>query len=174
MANPFAGGNNYSMYKGKREPDDLEKSNRASRVDFSDEKIGPKFKADKAKAKPKAKATYKKLKDTSGDYFTPTESGEMGSAMGEVGADMGMVNKANRDIDYSGMSRMASDEDAAKVDLKSSGKADYVDPHEQARRSMGFKKGGAVKKMAKGGKVSSASSRGDGCAQRGKTRGRMV
>lgn len=30
------------------------------------------------------------------------------------------------------------------------------------------------KKMAKGGKVSSASSRADGIAQRGKTRGRMV
>ena len=29
-------------------------------------------------------------------------------------------------------------------------------------------------KMAKGGSVSSASKRGDGCAQRGKTRGRMV
>ena len=29
-------------------------------------------------------------------------------------------------------------------------------------------------KKAKGGKVSSASSRGDGCAQRGKTKGRMV
>jgi hypothetical protein len=35
----------------------------------------------------------------------------------------------------------------------------------------GMKKGGAVKKMAKGG---SASSRGDGCAQRGKTRGKFV
>lgn len=37
-----------------------------------------------------------------------------------------------------------------------------------------FKKGGKVKKMAKGGKVSSASKRGDGCAQRGKTKGRFV
>lgn len=42
-----------------------------------------------------------------------------------------------------------------------------------------FKKGGAVKKKptkkyAKGGSVSSASKRGDGCAQRGKTKGRMV
>jgi hypothetical protein len=38
-----------------------------------------------------------------------------------------------------------------------------------------LKKGGcAMKKMAKGGSVSSASKRGDGCAQRGKTRGRMV
>jgi hypothetical protein len=35
------------------------------------------------------------------------------------------------------------------------------------------KKGGAIK-MSSGGKVSSASSRGDGIAQRGKTRGRMV
>jgi len=34
-----------------------------------------------------------------------------------------------------------------------------------------FKKGGKVKKMAKGG---SASSRGDGCAMRGKTRGKLV
>jgi len=36
-----------------------------------------------------------------------------------------------------------------------------------------MKKGGAVKKMASGGKVSSASNRGDGIAQRGKTKGRM-
>jgi hypothetical protein len=39
-----------------------------------------------------------------------------------------------------------------------------------------MKKGGKVKKMAAGGsvKASSASRRGDGCAQRGKTKGRMV
>ena len=41
----------------------------------------------------------------------------------------------------------------------------------------GMAKGGAVKKMAKGGavsKASSASKRADGCAQRGKTKGRFV
>jgi len=38
----------------------------------------------------------------------------------------------------------------------------------------GFKKGGAVKKMAKGGSTTSASKRADGCAQRGKTKGRFV
>jgi hypothetical protein len=43
----------------------------------------------------------------------------------------------------------------------------YVEAHDEATR---FKKGGSVK-MAKGG---SASSRADGCAQRGKTKGRMV
>jgi hypothetical protein len=38
----------------------------------------------------------------------------------------------------------------------------------------GMKKGGAVKKKAKGGTVSSASKRGDGCAIKGKTKGRFV
>jgi hypothetical protein len=37
-----------------------------------------------------------------------------------------------------------------------------------------MKEGGAVKKMAKGGSVSSASKRADGCAIKGKTKGRMV
>jgi hypothetical protein len=44
------------------------------------------------------------------------------------------------------------------------------------RPGIGMKKGGEVKakKMASGGKVSSASSRGDGCAIKGKTKGKMV
>jgi hypothetical protein len=37
----------------------------------------------------------------------------------------------------------------------------------------GARKGGYVKKMAKGGSVSSASKRADGCAVKGKTRGMM-
>jgi len=41
--------------------------------------------------------------------------------------------------------------------------------------AIGYKKGGKVKKMASGGSVkASASRRGDGIAQRGKTRGKMV
>jgi hypothetical protein len=41
--------------------------------------------------------------------------------------------------------------------------------------SEGMKRGGPVKKMAKGGVVkSSASGRSDGCAVKGKTKGRMV
>lgn len=39
---------------------------------------------------------------------------------------------------------------------------------------LGMKRGGSVKKMASGGKVSSASKRADGCAVKGKTRGRIV
>jgi hypothetical protein len=36
------------------------------------------------------------------------------------------------------------------------------------------KKGGMIKKMAKGGSVSSASKRADGCASKGKTKGRII
>ena len=39
---------------------------------------------------------------------------------------------------------------------------------------LAMKRGGAVKKMAKGGSVSSASKRADGCANKGKTKGRFV
>lgn len=57
----------------------------------------------------------------------------------------------------------------------------YEDEDENAKKlgvagmkPPGMKKGGSVKK-AKGGSVkSSASKRADGCAQRGKTRGKMV
>jgi hypothetical protein len=42
---------------------------------------------------------------------------------------------------------------------------------EKKKEAPGMKRGGAVKKMAKGG---SASSRADGCATKGKTKGRMV
>lgn len=44
-----------------------------------------------------------------------------------------------------------------------------------ADEELAYKNGGPVKKMARGGAVkSSASSRADGCATRGKTKGRMV
>lgn len=50
---------------------------------------------------------------------------------------------------------------------------DGEDDKEEGVKKPGMKHGGAVKKMAKGGSVSSASKRADGCAQRGKTRGKM-
>jgi hypothetical protein len=45
---------------------------------------------------------------------------------------------------------------------------------EMTPMAAGMKKGGTVKKMAKGGSVSSASKRADGCAIKGKTKGRFV
>jgi hypothetical protein len=43
---------------------------------------------------------------------------------------------------------------------------------EASKKPAGMKRGGAVKKMAKGG--STASKRADGCATKGKTKGRFV
>jgi hypothetical protein len=48
----------------------------------------------------------------------------------------------------------------------------YRDMSGKVQTGTGMKRGGAVKKMASGGSVS-ASRRGDGIAQRGKTRGKM-
>ena len=74
--------------------------------------------------------------------------------------------------------------------IKESAAEKEPDLQEKARRSLGFKKGGkittanydkeygkiyrkAVKNMSSGGSVSSASKRADGCAVRGKTKGKM-
>jgi len=53
-------------------------------------------------------------------------------------------------------------------------KKDSERTEEEKAMMSNYKKGGAVKKYAKGGSVGSASKRADGCAQRGKTKGRMV
>ena len=120
-----------------------DKPNIASRTDFSDEKMGPKFKAPKKMAKEKVE----------------TSPGNMGSVdrTADViasGPDMSTVNK-----------------EAAKPTR------DFT-ATEMAQNLMSpgynkMKKGGAVKtkKMSSGG--STASKRADGCAQRGKTRGKM-
>lgn len=52
--------------------------------------------------------------------------------------------------------------------------AEEVMVAEEAPAGAMMRKGGKVKKMAKGGSVSSASKRGDGCATKGKTKGRFV
>lgn len=99
-----------------------------------------------------------------------------------IGPNMGRINR-DEEVPVRELSSRASDEDIARI-ARDEDRKSWVDPHEQARRSMGFgtyKKGGAVKKksggcgMKAGGSVkSSASRRGDGCAVRGKTKGRMV
>jgi len=69
-------------------------------------------------------------------------------------------DKARQVGSYFGINRMTSQDDEAKM---------------KARQDIkGYKKGGAVKKMAKGGSVSSASKRADGCCVKGKTRGKIV
>jgi len=64
----------------------------------------------------------------------------------------------------------------AGMPLTPQGKLIFADGRtESDKPPKDFKKaGGAVKKMAKGGSVSSASKRADGCATKGKTKGRII
>jgi hypothetical protein len=129
--------------------------------------------APKKKAKAKAKAEYKMPKSTTPDM--DTSGGNIGSRnsfdAGEV-SPFAPRAAAEKLIDYP--SRTADAPTPAEVAASStSDRSTWEDPMDQARRSMGMKKGGKVKCMSSGGS-SKASSRGDGCAQRGKTRGRMI
>jgi hypothetical protein len=76
--------------------------------------------------------------------------GGLGDAMGPMGGLMPMLASSQRK-----KLRARREEDA-----------------KNAGEDTGMKRGGAVKKMAKGG--STASKRADGCATKGKTKGRFV
>ena len=129
---------------GKSKPS----GNIASRTDFSDEKMGPKFKAD---TKPIKKITKEKVS-------VETPSGDIGSVdrtADVIGPDMSKVIK----------------------DVVATKPAREFTATEMAQNLMspGYnkKKGGMIKtkKMSSGG--STASKRADGCAVRGKTKGKM-
>ena len=116
----------------------------ASRTDFSNEKIGPKFKSD-AKKEPKKEMP-------TGDIGSVDRTDDV------IGPDMSKITKADEEKEPA-----VEKEPAAK---KEPAAEKELDLQEKARRSMGFKKGGTVKS-------SSASKRADGCAVRGKTKGKM-
>ncbi len=123
--------------------------NIASRTDFSDEKISPKFKIPKKINKEKVSVE--------------TPSGDMGSVdrtADVIGPNMSQLNK-----------------ELAKEDIKAAREFTATEMA-QNLMSPGYnkKKGGMIKtkKMSSGGKVGSASKRADGIAIKGKTKGRMV
>jgi hypothetical protein len=105
-------------------------------------------------------------------------SAGMGAGMGGMGAGMGrefevptrenMLEEAMRKSDARRAERMREKSfgEEAMDAAKSYGRS--------YREGLGMKKGGKVKKMKKGGTVSSASKRADGCAVKGKTKGRFV
>ena len=86
--------------------------------------------------------------------------GGIGAALGRIGQRPGMAPVDRGFIDR--MPRMNVPEGPPPAGMAP------VDPS----KAMMMKKGGAVKKMAKGG--STASKRADGCATKGKTKGRFV
>ena len=69
--------------------------------------------------------------------------------------------------DITGLPQMVEESQQAAADAAARRKEELAPT---TKTEIGKKKGGCVKKMAKGGYVRSA----DGCAQRGKTRGKMV
>ena len=88
-----------------------------------------------------------------------------------LGAYNNAVQIANQDQDKSATSNTYGYQNAQQArDAYDSFAAEQSMRNEGAD---GRAKGGMIKKYAKGGSVSSASSRGDGIAQRGKTKGRM-
>ena len=147
---------------------DLRLPSRASRVDNSDgSKVGPnmgKVNKPKAKVKP-AKVTKKEV-----TIETPT--GNIGARnsfdAGEVNPFAGSIKPAFEPlINYPSRTADVIPEDIAAASIPA------AESRFSTSNPMGMKKGGKVKCMSSGGS-SKASSRGDGCAQRGKTRGRMV
>jgi hypothetical protein len=86
-------------------------------------------------------------------------------------ADKGKTFKRGGDMATKGVNPFAkfekSGKDVEKKGMKEGSKADMA----LDKKQMMMKKGGAAKKMASGG---SASSRADGIASRGKTKGKML
>ena len=84
-----------------------------------------------------------------------------------------LVKKLIGDGDNDAVKRAISDYDKERQEKEKAAQANMMSGSPGAAPGMapGMKRGGAVKKMAKGG---SASSRADGCAAKGKTKGRFV
>lgn len=85
----------------------------------------------------------------------------------------------NEEISKAEFDRRKAETDNAMGAMRGSGQRSKPMTMEE-RKAKAFadmgnmKKGGKVKKMASGGKVSSASKRADGCVTKGKTKGKMV
>jgi colicin import membrane protein len=97
------------------------------------------------------------------------------------GFDMKGTNKTAYGTDTTSVFQKKAAQERAEAEEKAKKKAKEQanirsgESERMMRESLGsgFKRGGAVKKYASGGSVSSASKRADGIAQRGKTKGRI-
>jgi hypothetical protein len=158
--------------------------NKEKTFEFQGKKYGTALKSE-AKAKP-AKAADDEYMTAGPEYkrqgeFPAAAAANKLTRLTGVATEEGRAAKARsyeeaRQTAAEQKRRMAAQTRAAgTTDMDTLRKSDmdaYLPVDEQRIYSQ-FKKGGAVKKMASGGKTSSASSRADGCAMRGKTRGKM-
>lgn len=148
----------------------------ASRTDFSDESIGPNMSAKKI-AKKAGENAKKTVADAKKEAMVTGNIGAR-SMLGEGEVNPFAARAAapvEAPIQYPSRTADVVPEEEVAVSSPA------AEPRFGANNPMGMKKGGSVRAKAKtkcmssGGSTSSrASSRADGCAQRGKTRGRMV
>ena len=106
-----------------------------------------------------------------GQDFSKADKGRKFSKGGDMATKMNPGFMAMMAKKKAGSGKMAafekSGKDVEKKGMKEGSKADMA----MDKAQMGMKKGGGVKKMASGG---SASSRADGIAQKGKTKGKLL
>jgi hypothetical protein len=143
-----------------------------------------------AKTAPKRATKPPVTRNTASEYVAPPspESAQTAGIQGLPGGQSGVSQEAGSDYGrttYFGETPEAATQVAQQMRKGLFGEEisqeDY-DAMTQRNKDASFygrfKKGGQVKKKtakkASGGSVSSASKRGDGCCQRGKTKGRMV
>lgn len=163
MDNPFAGNKKISTYKGRSK----DKEDMRRRI-TEGANVGVSRTAEvKAPNKPKKSLTDKKESTKVIDISEPMPTGDIGSVdfTPEVAGSAPDLARTNIPAPVEERSFNAPSK------VVDSDRSTWVDPMVQARRSMGFKKGGSIKSAPK---ASSASRRGDGIAQRGKTKGRLV
>jgi hypothetical protein len=104
--------------------------------------------------------------------FDSNVTGQIGNSSGSATDGLGQIDKGSQTVGTA-LQRAQQATKASSEAIGGGGKPNVLGPAFNDMRSGAMKKGGKVKAYAKGGSVSSASSRGDGIAQRGKTRGRM-
>lgn len=101
----------------------------------------------------------------------------MGAGLGGLGAGMAgaSVRGAAREMAEEAAMKKGQKQEKSMLDRLGQDAMETARSYGKLyKEGLGMKKGGEVKKHAKGGSVSSASKRADGCAIRGKTRGKMV
>ena len=109
----------------------------------------------------KGEAEAKKLRKPTKKMPSAAESAASGDRMSRENAKDAKAVAATTPSNRPTAAELATARSAARVSRQEG----------DERRKMGMKHGGAVKKYAKGG---SASSRADGCATKGKTKGRII
>lgn len=109
----------------------------------------------------KDKAEKSELGEEMGVPMTRDESASARRSLGSNAAEEAKMDKLNRSYGSRSSSKLS--------DVVRPGTNTNYENKEVS--DMGMKRGGAVKKMASGG---SASKRADGCAVKGKTKGRMI